>query len=659
MNLSASTENRVPARWSDATFIACALLAVALYSVGLHGSFLFDDVPFVVDNVPVHVVEPTLGHWIAAAMSFPAGHQGRWLTMLTFAVNYYVGGPGPYWFKVTNVAIHLCNGALLYALLRALFALRETADRTRFASPRAMLVAAVIAGAWLLLPINVTAVLYVAQRLESLCTIFILAGLLLYCRARRRHYLDGEGRLALFASIGAFTALGFLAKESAVLLPLFAFCIELAITQGRNADGRHSRTIAALYVVFLVVPLVAGLVWLATWVGGSTSYERPFTTYQRLLTEMRVLVDYVRWTLLPLPNELSFYHDDIAPSAGWLTPMSTLGSAFALAALAGGAFVARRKRPLFALGILWFFAGHLLTATVIPLELAFEHRNYFPSIGLLLACASLIALEPGIRSQPVRATIAMAALALFAGNTYLRCEEWSDPLKLSVAEAAKRPLSPRAQYGLADVLIDYANTTDTELAAKAFDLLHAASRLPNSDITGEQGLIIYTSALKRPVDPAWWAAINAKLQRSPPSESDIVGLRALLRCQIRGLCTNQKKQLMEAFLAALSHPHPRAPLLAAYADFAAVRMNDNALAEQLLGDAIATEPNEPLYRSNLVRILIAEGKLDRARETLAGIEKLNHWGSLDEMLETLRRQLADAAAQPAHEPAAPATGGSA
>ena len=45
----------------------------------------------------------------------------------------------------------------------------------------------------------------------------------------------------------------------------------------------------------------------------------------------------------------------------------------------------RRQRPLVALGIAWFFAAQLLTATVVPLELVFEHRNYFASLGICLA----------------------------------------------------------------------------------------------------------------------------------------------------------------------------------------------------------------------------------------------------------------------------------
>ena len=177
-------------RAAGATLCGLAVLSIVLYWPGLSGGFAFDDLPFVVDNIDVHVTTLKLDAWVRAAFSFPAGHQGRWLTMLSFAANYYFTGLDPFWLKLTNLAIHLLNGLVLFLLLRALFDLRQAACRTAssFSADRAPFVAAVVAGTWLLLPINVTAVLYVTQRLESLCTLFILCGLLVYLRARLRCY---------------------------------------------------------------------------------------------------------------------------------------------------------------------------------------------------------------------------------------------------------------------------------------------------------------------------------------------------------------------------------------------------------------------------------------------------------------------------------------
>ena len=45
-----------------------------------------------------------------------------------------------------------------------------------------------------------------------------------------------------------------------------------------------------------------------------------------------------------------------------------------------------------AFGIAWFLVGHSIESTVFSLELYFEHRNYFPGVGLFLLAGVLFAL---------------------------------------------------------------------------------------------------------------------------------------------------------------------------------------------------------------------------------------------------------------------------
>ena len=165
-------------------------------------------------------------------------------------------------------------------------------------------------------------------------------------------------------------------KESAALLPLYTACAELAITGFRNQDGRPSRPALWTHAALLVLPLIAGLVWISGWVFRSIASVRDFSIGERLLTEPRVLVDYIGWTLLPNLNSLTFYHD----SLGYFDMVATsplrlrfCNDYLALLMLFAVAIWQRKARPLFCLGILWFFAGHSMTATVI-------HWNSGPSI---------------------------------------------------------------------------------------------------------------------------------------------------------------------------------------------------------------------------------------------------------------------------------------
>ncbi|SFN54546.1 hypothetical protein SAMN05216289_12963, partial [Dokdonella immobilis] len=166
-----------------AAFAATSLV----YWKGLQGGFVYDDYSFIFGNPGIKVSSNSLSNWFAAAMSFPSGsHQGRWLGMLSFAANHYFTGMDPYAFKLTNLAIHLLNGLLVFLALRALFDFHQLQKPAfpRRAVFNSGLAAASLAALWLVLPINLTAVLYISQRLESLSNTFVFLGLWWYLRVR-------------------------------------------------------------------------------------------------------------------------------------------------------------------------------------------------------------------------------------------------------------------------------------------------------------------------------------------------------------------------------------------------------------------------------------------------------------------------------------------
>jgi hypothetical protein len=628
---------------------ALLLLTALVYSPGLSGGFVYDDASFIVNNAAVQVSTNDMRDWVLAAFSFPGGnHQGRWLGMLSFAANFYFGGLDPFWFKLVNLCIHLLNGCIVFILLRGLFALRR--DCASAVSVPAhfneALAAAAIAGLWLVLPINLTGVLYTSQRLESLSTTFVLLGLAWYARVRLRVWRGERNSVGLWLSLVLCTVVGALVKESAAMLPLYAACVEFAITSGRNRDGRTSRSILALYVALLIVPFLAGLYWLGTWIGGSETYARSFTTGQRLLSEARVLVDYVRWTLFPDLDSLTLYHDDIAVSRGLFDPPSTAASIAAWIAVAGGALWQRRRRPLFALGIAWFFCGHLLTATVIPLLLAFEHRNYFSSLGFLLACASLIALEGKARAARMRWSVVAVLMTFYAFTTWMRAQEWSDPMRLALSEAAKRPDSSLAQYDRAAALVATGTLNGRPLIEDALVVLQDNENLPGSSILFEAALIVLNSQLNRPVDPSWWDGIVRKLESQPPSISDASSLDYLNQCFNEKSCKGDVAPLAKAYAIAMTYPSPSAYLLSAHAEFAWHLEGDVELAEREFRAAVARAPFDPQARRHLVGLLIATGQFEKARNEIDALGKINFLGMYDKLIGGLNGSLSAATSKP-------------
>ena len=154
--------------------VLALLLVTAIYWPGLHGGFLFDDYPNIVDNHGVQPSEVSIPALVRATLSSPASEFKRPLASLSFALNYRATGLNPYWMKFTNLVIHLLNGWLVFWLTRRL--LSEAAVIENKTCPTTLeqqtnIIALLITSAWLLLPINLTAVLYVVQRMESMANL--------------------------------------------------------------------------------------------------------------------------------------------------------------------------------------------------------------------------------------------------------------------------------------------------------------------------------------------------------------------------------------------------------------------------------------------------------------------------------------------------------
>src|SRR6185312_8714105 len=247
-----------------------------------------------------------------------------------------------------------------------------------------------------------------------------------------------------------------------------------------SASTGQDKRIWTLFTVTLFVPAVLGCLWLLRGaLRAGALAGRDFTLAQRLLTEPRVLVDYLHWTLLPNPMVLSLYHDEIVISTGLLSPWTTLGAMLLLAALIVVAIWLRNRRPLVSLGIGWFFAAQLLTATIIPLELVYEQRMYFASVGVLLvAAALLLGLRWKIALPLLRGFIVAVALLWFAVATNLRAREWSNPLRLAIVEANRHPESPRAVYEAGRLLLIASGYAPGKTLDSSWKYLRQASAIP-------------------------------------------------------------------------------------------------------------------------------------------------------------------------------------
>lgn len=619
------------------------IVTTGIYWPGLYGGFLFDDYPNIVNNHALQIKHVSISSLTRAALSSPSSEFKRPLASLTFAANYLLTGLNPFWMKLTNVAIHLINGVLIYLLSIQLLSMsrRGPPDSESTDNPLRATALLITAG-WLLLPINLTAVLYVVQRMASLATVFILLGLIGYVRWRQRMQRDGRGFVTAACALVAGTLIGFTAKETAVLTPLYAVLIEWVLFHKRHADEQPDRRIHGLFLLVLLLPLAAGLAWQIPQILRPADWAtRDFSLGQRLLSEARVVVDYIRWTLLPTPHALSFYHDAFPVSRGWLTPWTTLPSVALVGSLIVFAVWVRKRMPLVALGLLLFFAAQSLTATILPLELVYEQRNYFASYGLLLAIIPLLAAGAQRIPMPTARQLLLGGLLIiWCGETASTAYAWSNPLRQAETLAERAPNSPRAQYALGRmfvILSDY-KPESTYLAA-AYAPLERAMRLPHSSILPEQALIMMNSHLHRPLNPEWWNRMIAALRAREPGSQDESSLAALTRCAREKACALPEKRMIEVFHAALAHPYRNARIMAIYGDYAWNVLGDRKLGLRMAQRSVSAAPGSPAYRETLIRMLSALGHFKEAKKQLKTLEQLNVGGRLDNVLPALQKSI--------------------
>ncbi|MEG3192754.1 hypothetical protein [Lysobacter sp. D1-1-M9] len=493
-------ENRLP------IYVAVAA-TLLIYSLGLAGPFILDDA---YNLAPVETWLQGQASWLEVMLGNDAGILGRPVAMLSFLVTAAIGGFSPYHFKLGNLIIHIVCGLVAWKLLARLLA------RDPVLARNAGIVAGVLAGLWLLHPINVSTVLYPVQRMAQLSALLVLASLWTYVRARQQ-LEQGQyraARIKLFALFPLLFAAGLFSKENAAVAPALCLVLELAYFRGWQ---RGTGMLKTFYGVFLLAPALAGIALLLVAPGKLFGLyaTRDFTMWERLLSQSRALVEYIGLLLVPRGSQMGVLFDDFQISTGLLSPPATLLSLIVLAAVSVFAVVARKRAPSVFAGWFFFLVAHGIESTVFPLELYFEHRNYLPGIGLLLAagglCALVLSRRPVGTSRSTKAAVAVLALiaASFAAVTMSQTRAWRSMDTLVEQTLAHRPGSMRA-------IEEYAGQA---IRARRYDAaITALQRLVDSDdrrqrVMGHLSLITVDCLRGTPADPAHLTAAVTEAPR--------------------------------------------------------------------------------------------------------------------------------------------------
>lgn len=419
------------------------LTTFIFYYPALDGPYIADDHPNLLENNHVAITSLDWQNIKEAAFSSPSSQFYRPVSMLTFALNYYYSdAPYNFMLKLTNLVLHLLCGLGFYVLCVQILVRLESNNEKKN-----KLIALSVASLWLLHPLHVTTVLYVIQRMAILSTFFVVYGCVVYIHLRQRWNERTKYFYTLIFSIISFTLFGFFSKENGALLCGFLLLIEYFLFQFKfnEAIPIWQRLFLKSTLVLPVIGIVSYLVFSYVTSPAGELAQYYFSLNDRVLTQFRVLWQYVAWLFLLDTQSMGFHHDDIVISSSLMQPVTTLVAIISWLTVIVLSIRFIRTRNIIIFGVFWFLWGHVLESTVLPLVPVYEHRNYLPGFGLILALVwSLARFSFSGRINKVVGGVIFTVLVylLPAGLLSERVATWESEKTLAASLLKQHPKSP-------------------------------------------------------------------------------------------------------------------------------------------------------------------------------------------------------------------------
>ena len=487
---------------------AVLLITAVIYWPGLNSRFLGDDYVNLSDLDSVS----EYGYLYYIFGSGNAGPSGRPISLASFALQHNSWPDSPFDFKLVNLIIHLANGCLIFFISQLLAGMFMR-------SPTRVVLPSMVTAMWLLHPMLLTTTLYAVQRMTLLSAFFTLAGILVYVWMRRHHqeernpYRDSVTGILIMVLM----TLAIFSKENGILLPVYILSLEHTLLRDRERPGYWTRW----EVVFLLSPIACLLVYLGLNFNAEVNSFafRGYSMSDRILTEIQVLVDYLRLILLPKPDAFSLDHDAyrVVTSAGSVT---FIVSAVILTALVATSIYYRKKLPVYSFAIFWFLGGHFLESTYLNLELYFEHRNYLPLYGIVFFVVwGLISLADRVNTRTTVLIPGLAYIGIIISITVMEVGLWANPSLQIVEWARNNPESIRANQ---DLFKMYESGGDYQWANNVNETLKSLD--PGSFYPYVKQIQLHICKMNKPYTDEQWTDLMGVAARSKPSGLRILSL---------------------------------------------------------------------------------------------------------------------------------------
>ncbi len=180
------------------------IITIFIYKNSLFGDFLnYDDYQNVLNNPSIRKLTiRNLKHFFTSSNLF----MYTPLTFISYAIDFQLGGLQPFYFRLTNLIIHLINVVLIFILSDSLLKNKS--------------LSILLAGLFAFHPMNVDTIAWISTRSNLLSTLFFLLTLIFY-----QSFLKKQKYRNYWLSILCF-GLSLLSKPITVMLPFILFLFD-------------------------------------------------------------------------------------------------------------------------------------------------------------------------------------------------------------------------------------------------------------------------------------------------------------------------------------------------------------------------------------------------------------------------------------------------
>ena len=442
-------------------------------------------VPFLLDDNESILTNTTLSdffsfHWLSPPSTSGETVSGRPVLNGTFALNHALHQHALWGYHAVNVLIHLLNSLLLFGILERSIHLFEKRNEQSSGNKRYLL-SGIITLFWALHPLQTETVTYIAQRAESLGSLFYLLSVFAFIR-----FSESE-KPSRFWGIVCILAcyIGIGAKELIVTVPVFILLWDRTFVSGtfRSCWEKHKILHIALFASWIPLGFLIGSNHSR---GGSIGWIDNVGIWESLLTQSKAICLYLQQTIWP--NQLVFDYGTRF--------VSGFHEVFVQFILLLVAFVVSlwlcMKNKLAGFLCFSFFLVLAPTSSIIPIHTQpiAEHRMYlaliFPLSALIILLNKIVPQKgkPWLWSLFVIAVVTLGTLTHQRNVTYqTRVALWKDTV-------TKNPDNARARNNYGQALIQEGQLTEAKkqlLEAIKIQPNHAFARFSLATLQAHEG----------------------------------------------------------------------------------------------------------------------------------------------------------------------------